>query len=190
MRKHRGILMAMGLAAMIGIMAGEARAGTLTLSVYAGAGTGGALIDSFTGGSTSITLTGAQLGVLNSDLGAAGFSAYSFTGLNGTSNNPGVSALAYIQVGGQLAALTSGTGMGKDVTVVLNEDSFSSPSSATGNMLENAGNANYKGNVSGAANSDTTNTGLFFQPVAPTNMVATPSVALPSSGGAGRQSRR
>jgi len=174
----------MGLAAMIGLMATEASAGTLTLTVYAGSGTGGPVIDQFTGGATSISLTAAQLGVLNSDLHAAGFSAYDFTNLSGTSNNPGVSSLAFVQVSGQLAAATTGTGMGGDVTVVLNEDSFNAPAAQAGNALVNAGGANYKGNVPGAANSDTTHTGLFFQPVPPSNMVATPPVALPSSGGA------
>jgi hypothetical protein len=184
MKKHRGLFLALGLAAMIGLMAGEARAGTLTLSVYAGSGTGGTLIDSFTGGSTSLSLTAAQLGVLNTDLAAAGFSAYSFTNLSGTSNNPGVSSLAFVQVSGQLAAATTGTGMGADITVVLNEDSFNSPSAAAGNELVNAGNANYKGNTAGETNSNTTNTGMFFQPLAPSNEVDTPSVALPSTGGA------
>jgi len=182
MKKHRGLFLALGLAAMIGLMAGESRAGTLTLSVYSGAGTGGTLIDSFTGGSTSINLNPTQLSTLNTDLHAAGFGAYNFNSLSGLSNNPGDAALAFIQVSGQLAAATTGTGMGADITVVLNEDSFNAPSAAAGNKLVNAGTANYKGNTPGGSSSNTTNTGNFFQPVAPSNQVTTTAPSLPSTG--------
>jgi hypothetical protein len=187
MRKHRGILMAMGLAAMIGLMAGEARAGTLTLHVYSGVGTGGLELTpagGFTGGSTSINLTAGQLGVLNANMHAAGFGAYSFNSLSGLSNNPGDANLAFIQISGQLAAATVGTGMGQNITAVLIEDSFNAPSAAAGNQLVNAGTANYKGNVPGAGNSNTTNTGNFFQPLPPSNQVTTTAPSLPSTGAA------
>jgi hypothetical protein len=183
MMKHRGVFLGLALAALVGVMGSEARAASLTLSVYAGSGTGGMLIDSFTGGSQSISLTAAQLAILNSDLAAAGFSAYSFANLSGTSNNPGLVGGGFIQSVGQLQASTTGTGAGMDITVSLTEDSFSLPASGQANLLGDAANANYKGNGPGAASSNTSNTGIFTDSASPPTSVSTSPAPLPSSGG-------
>ena len=55
MSKHRVFLLALGLTAMMGLMASQARAETMTLTVYAGSGTGGAVVYTTTGGANSVT---------------------------------------------------------------------------------------------------------------------------------------
>lgn len=184
MKTHRARLLVLGLVALMGLMASEARAATLTLNVYAGSGTGGTLIDSFTTGtSQSINLTPTQLGLLNTDLAGAGFSAYSFVGLQGSSNNPGspIKNEGFVKVSGQLTA-TTGSGAGSPITVTLSEGGFTVPSSMAGNKLINGGTASYSGNVPGASASNTITQAFFSDSGSPTYTTSTSSVALPSTG--------
>jgi hypothetical protein len=154
MSKHRGLFLVLGLAAMIGVMASEARAETLTLTVYAGSGTGGAVIYTTTGGSQAVT---ANLTALNSDLTAAGFGAYQFTNLGGSSNNPGTSGPVggFILTSGNMTVTPGGSGEGTPITVVLTEDGFSAPSSGAGASLFTAATANYAGTAAGPASTQT-----------------------------------
>lgn len=184
MKKHRRLLLTLGLGAMIGLMASEARAASLVLTVYAGSGTGGAVIDTFTGGSTSISLSAAQLGVLNSDIHTAGYGAYNFIGLSGTSNNPGTNGPqgGFVQLVSQLQALTTGSGAGTPITVTLTEGGFQNPASAAGNSLVNAGQASYQGNQPGMGNSNANSQGFFSDSSSPAVTASTAAFNLPSTG--------
>jgi len=167
MSKLRGLFFSLGLAAMTGLMAGEARAETLTLSVFAGTDTTAPAIYTVTGGANAVT---ANVGVLNSDLAAAGFGAYSFTNLGGSSNNPGSTLLgplggAYILNSGNLTVTAGGGGEGTPITVVLVEGGFTLPANgptlqdtATANIAGATGTQGSEGVFTGATGGPTTTT--------------------------------
>lgn len=173
MSRPRGLLLCLGLAAMLGLMTSEARAGTLTLSVFAGTDTTAPAIYSIVGGTTAVT---ADTGILNGNLAAAGFGAYSFTNLGGSSNNPGSTTIgvgAFILTSGNLVATPGGSGEGTPITVVLFEDGFTLP--ANGATLEDTATANIAG-ATGTMDS----TGIFADATSTT--VTTPTASLTSSG--------
>jgi len=141
MSRLRGLFFSLGLAALTGLMASEAQAETLTLSVFAGTDTTVAPIYTVTGGANAV---GANVGVLNSDLAAAGFGAYSFSNLGGSSNNPGTNSPgplggAYVLASGDLNVTRGGSGEGTPITVVLSEGGFTLPTN--GPTLRDAGAA-------------------------------------------------
>src|SRR5947209_7220601 len=126
MSKLRGLFFSLGLVAMTGLMAGRAQAETLTLSVYAGTDTTALPLYTTTGaGPNAVT---ANTGILFSDMSAAGFGAYSFTNLGGSSNEPGVPGVgSFILASGNLVVTSGGTGEGTPFTVVLTEGGFMLP---------------------------------------------------------------
>jgi len=129
MSKLRGLFFSLGFAAMTGLMAGGAQAETLTLSVFAGTNTSATPIYSVTGGANSVT---AVVGTLNSDLAGAGFGAYSFSTLGGSSNQPGSTTDgAFVLASGNLTVTPGGTGEGQQITVVLTEGGFTLPGGST-----------------------------------------------------------
>jgi len=110
----------------------EARAETLTLQVFAGTDTTAPSIYSIVGGSTAVS---ADTGILNGNLAAAGFSAYSFSNLGGSSNNPGSTLTgplggAYVLTSGNLIVTPGGTGESTPITVTLTEGGFVLPTSS------------------------------------------------------------
>jgi len=134
-------------------MAGETRAETLTLQVFAGTDTTAPSIYSIVGGSTAVT---ADTGILNGNLAAAGFSAYSFSNLGGSSNNPGSTLAgplggAYILTSGNLIVTPGGTGESTPITVTLTEGGFVLPTSSP--SLVDTGQANIAG-ATGSLNSE------------------------------------
>jgi len=173
MSKLRGLFFCLGLAAMTGLMASEAQAETLTLSVFAGTDTTVAPIYTVTGGATAVS---ANVGVLNSDLAGAGFGAYTFSNLGGLSNNPGsvqVGVGAFIQTTGGMSITAGGSGEGTPITVVLTEGGFTLP--ANGPTLFDNGKASISGTSSGSLSTTalftdangttaTTPTGTLSQP--------------------------
>jgi len=123
----------------------EARAETLTLSVFAGTDTTAPAIYSVAGGSTAVS---ADTGILNGNLAAAGFGAYSFSNLGGSSNNPGSSATgdqggAFILTSGNLSVSPGGSGESTPITVVLTEGGFVLPTSSP--SLVESGTVNFAG---------------------------------------------
>jgi hypothetical protein len=145
MSRLRGLFFCLGLAAMTGLMAGETRAETLTLSVFAGTDTTAPAIYSIAGNQTAVT---ADTGILNGNLAAAGFGAYSFTNLGGSSNNPGSTLLgdlggAFILTSGNLVVTPGGSGESTPISVVLTEDGFVLPSASS--SLVETGTANIAG---------------------------------------------
>jgi hypothetical protein len=178
MKKQRGLFLAMGLAALMGLMASEAHAANLVLTVYAGSGTGGAVIFGPQNGGTQ-SLNG-DVGTLNTNLATAGYGAYSFSSLGASSNNPGTTTNGFILVTGNMsvaAGMTGGVGgtQGADspITIVVTESGFFSPASATGNQLTDVGQSNY---VNTATDSTTMDTGTFnTSPSTPTFTLTSPA---------------
>jgi len=126
-------------------MAGETRAETLTLSVFAGTDTTAPAIYSVVGGSTAVS---ADTVILNGNLAAGGFGAYSFSNLGGSSNNPGSSATgdqggAFILTSGNLSVTPGGSGESTPITVVLTEGGFVLPTSSP--SLVESGTVNFAG---------------------------------------------
>jgi hypothetical protein len=177
MARHRGLFLALGLAALIGLMAREGRAETLTLSVYAGTATTGTPIYTVTGGVNAVT---ANVGVLNTDLAGAGFAAYSFTSLGGSSNQPGSTTAGvggFVQTTGSMSVAHGLSGESTPITIVLTEGGFTLPPAAP-TLSDTA-----TGNMGGLTSSSQTDSGQFTDSSTPTpKTVNTPSNVLTSSG--------
>jgi hypothetical protein len=151
MRKHCGFLSILGLTAMMGLMASQARAETMTLTVYAGSGTSGAVIYSTTGGSNAVS---ANITTLNGNLAAAGFGAYTFSNLGGSSNFTSSSASEqHILAAGGMTVTPGGTGESTPITILLTEDGFRQP--PIGNTLADAAAASFGGSTGSSANTGT-----------------------------------
>jgi len=169
MKKHRGLFLALGLCALLGLTAREASAGTLTLTVYEGTGTSGTVIGSAIGIEKSVNLTN-----INSDLSSHGYSAYSFgtQGLTGQSNNSNPSGDAFVLLSGNMTVSTTGTGAGKAITIVLTEGGFNTPSGSKGGTLTTTDSSNY------ATVSTSTQTGYstFSDSSSPPVTATTPTV--------------
>lgn len=139
MKKHRAIILALGLAALMGLSASEARAENVTLTLT---WTGGSVTIDFTSpfaqaGSTPDLLT-VDTGTLNAFLAANG-SNYSFQDLGASSNNPGDPSGSVLRETG--TAILSGTGGDSTITVHASQDSFTSPSGL--GTLQSTSTANF-----------------------------------------------
>lgn len=167
MKKHRGVFLALGLAALMGLMASEARAATMTLTVYAGSGTGGAVLytTGVGGGTQTANFDG---GAITTAIQGAGYTAYTFSNVGAQSNNTGSLTNAFINMNGGLSVVPGVTGgvggnggANSQITVVVREDGFLNPASGMGNALNVQGSANY---VNTAGDSTSTPMGTLLAP--------------------------
>jgi hypothetical protein len=136
MNKHRGAFLALGLAALMGLSAPEARAGNVTLTLTWSGGTTGPI--DFTSpfaqlGSTANSVT-IDTGVLNAFLAGNG-SDLMFSALSADSNNPGAATAILRETGN---AIISGTGGDDSISIVATQDGFMSPS-GSGSLSQAAG---------------------------------------------------
>jgi len=144
MKKHRVAFLALGLAALIGLSASEARAGNVSLTLTWTGGTTGAI--DFTSpfaqlGSTADSLT-INTQVLNAFLAGNG-SNLSFSDLGADSNNPGSSVGAVLRETGNV--IISGAGGSNTISIVASQDTFTSPSGS--GTLTQASSANFTGTL-------------------------------------------
>jgi hypothetical protein len=174
MKKHRGLFLAMGLAALMGLVASEARAETLNLTVYAGSGTTGTVIYTETGGVTAAQFSASAL---TTALGGAGFSAYTFSNIGASSNNPGSATNAFINTSGVMT-VGSGTGADTPITVVVSETGFMAPGSISGNTLNGFVTANFLNDTTSSASQN----GTFADSSSPAVTAATGPLNLTTSG--------
>lgn len=148
MKKHRGLFLAFGLAGLVGLMAREAGAETITMTIS----TNGHTI-SVTGSLVSGTPTATTFEVnttnLNATLAGDG-SAYQFSALGANSNNPGSTGAlgGYLTTGGNLSVLTTGTGVTGALIITTTENGFTAPTGNDGS-LKSTLNANYNNTASG-----------------------------------------
>lgn len=154
MKKHRGLFLGLGLAALVAVAAPEAQAGPVTITLSWGSGASAQTLSfnattlntGFAGsGSTSDSLN-ANIGALNSYLAAHG-SAYSFVSLGASSNNPG--ALSGATVGESGAVKVSNPNGATNLTIVASQDQFTSPTGAA--TLASASSATF-GNATAGDN--------------------------------------
>jgi hypothetical protein len=178
MRKHRGLFLALGLAALVGVMAPEARAAGISMTIT---WSGGSIsFNSLTGPSTYVDPSSTQdrlvvtLQAVNAALSGAGFQ---FTALGANSNNPGqpnptgASLLenATIQV----------TGGGTEaVTITANQAGFTIPT-GSGAVLSNFTTANF--NAVSPTSTETTAASYNA-------LMTTPIVTAPPASGTGNTS--
>jgi hypothetical protein len=164
---------------MMGFMSSQARAETMTLTVYAGSGTGGPVLYSTLGTGNQVT---ADVAALNGALSGALLGAYSFSSLGGVSNNPGANNPigGILQAAGDLT-VTPGPGASTPITIVVTEDGFTAPSGFPAGVLQDLGTANYAGVAAGGTVADT---GMYEAPsVGPSVFASTSPATLIATGG-------
>jgi hypothetical protein len=144
MMKHRGLILALGLTALLGLSARESRAANMTLEVIYG---GTTYIT--TGSATAVT---ANLTVLNGDLAGSG---YTFSGLSGSSNNTTATSNAFVNDSGTLNFAPGGAG--GTLTIIVSESGFTAPASGTGNSLSSSQGATYANTTASSSQSDVGN---------------------------------
>lgn len=167
MPKHRRLFMSLALGALVGLMASESRAETITLTITANGtpfvitnipiptGAPAALVNPPTS-ATSLSINTGNLNLL-----LAGVSNYQFTELGVTSNWSGTSDLvagAFLKIGGTLVLPAGLAPDAVPLTISATEDNYLLPVGPSGTLTTTA-NANYAGAAAGS--NQTANTGSF-----------------------------
>lgn len=161
MNRHRGVFLALGLTALLGLTAREAGAETITMTISTNGHTisvtGSSLVSSATSTSFQVNTTN-----LNTLLASDG-SAYQFSALGANSNWSGTTGAlgGYLSTGGNLTVLTSGTGVTGALTITTTENGFTAPTGDNGTLksTQNAGfnntaagdNSTYQSSFNGTA---------------------------------------
>ncbi len=127
MKKHRRLLWSLGLSALLGLMAGNAQAGSITLSVDLG----GVVIFTATSVAPDQTVS-ANLIALNAALTAHG-SAYQFSSLSTNSNYTG-GAFGSLQTNAQINTSGGGTTTAT-LSIDASQDGFLSPTGVNGYLV-------------------------------------------------------
>jgi hypothetical protein len=166
MKKHRGLFLGLGLAALLALSAGEAKAETMTLSVIYGGNTYG-----FAGDSNAVTV---NTTVINGDLAGSG---YTFSNLGASSNwfGSNTSAGGFIA---DSATLTRVGGAGGTLTIVVSEGGFTLPTPGPTSTLTNSPTATFAGTTAGDTQMDTGT----YTPGSGGSSVSTPTSTLTSNG--------
>jgi len=129
MMKYRGLFLALGLAALLGLTPPAAYAGNLTMTVTVGASS---VTFDFTNATLAAAGSNANTLVVNVDALRSTFlqpngSAYTFADLGAASNNPGQPS----PTGGTLSetgtAILNGTGSNNVITVAVSQTAFTVP---------------------------------------------------------------
>jgi hypothetical protein len=144
MMKHRGLILALGLTALLGLSARESRAANMQLLVIYGGST-----FTFTGTQNAVT---PSLTVLNGDLAGSG---YSFTGIGGSSNNGFATTNAFVADSGTLQVTAGGTG--GPLTIIVTETGFTAPASGTGNTMLSTQGATFTNTTTASSQMDVGN---------------------------------
>jgi hypothetical protein len=172
MRKQCRFLSILGLTAMMGFMASQARAETMTLTVYSGASTAVAdQVYQVIGSANAVTADVLAPGTgLNDSLAAVGLGAYVFSALGGSSNLTSSPILdQHVLVTGALTITPGGDGAGTPITILVTEDGFTQPPVAQ--TLADGAAASF-----GGASGSVANTGLYSgtpSSVSPTTLTET-----------------
>lgn len=147
MRKHRAIALVLGLAALCGLLASEARAAA-TISMTITLGNGDTIdVDTFRTGGSATDYGVVNLALLNSTLASDG-SAYTFTAFGGGSNNAGTSTQGQLTMTGGIEILSTNTNTDTALTINETEGSFTAPSGKTG-TLQSASSATFANQAAG-----------------------------------------
>lgn len=178
MMKHRGLILALGLTALLGLSARESRAANMTLTVVYN----GTTFTPFTGTMNAVT---PSLTVLNGDLAGSG---YSFTGIGGSSNNGFATSNAFVADSGTLQFTAGGTG--GTLTIIVSETGFTAPASGTGNTMMSTQGATFTNTTAASSQSDVGNfmdSGAVNQnlPTSPSTLFGTTMASQSSSATAG-----
>lgn len=139
--------MILGLAALCGLLASEARAAaTISMTITLGGGTV-INVDTFRTGGSATNYGIVNLTNLNQALANAG-SAYQFTGFGGGSNNAGTSSQGQLSLTGGIEILSTNTNTDFGLTIKETEGSFTAPSGKSG-TLQSASSATFANQAAG-----------------------------------------
>jgi len=177
MMKHRGLLLALGLTALLGLSARETRAANMTLEVIYGGST-----FTFTGTQNAVS---PSLTVLNGDLVGSG---YTFTGIGGSSNNGFSTSSAFVTDSGTLQFTSGGTN--GPLTIVVTQGGFTAPASGASNTMMSTQGATFTGTTAASSQSDVgnfTDSGAVNQnlPTSPSTLFGTTSMSQIANATAG-----
>jgi hypothetical protein len=179
MRKHPGLFLTLGLAALVGLLAPEARAGNILMTITVGSSS---LTFDYTDGTYAVAGGNADnLTVnttnLNNWLTNTAHSVFNFSDLGGSSDNPGFPN----PIGGTLGETgtaiftNTGSGFNNTITIHVTQDGFTTPIgpgamgySSTANFTNaGVGNTQVSSSSFNSTNtSNTTNTVLAYPPAA------------------------
>jgi hypothetical protein len=154
MRKHRRLLWSFGLIAVMSLVAGEARAASIMMTLsYTGAATSLTIPNSSLTPDTNFQVSNATLTAINGYLANTG---YNFQSLSGSSNNPGVpnpNGQAVLTVTGEADA--TGNTSGITLTLTETEGGFSAPTGNPAN-LNSSSSATFTNQPTGITNNSVT----------------------------------
>lgn len=134
MKKHRGLFLGLGLAALLALSVREGRAETITMTIVTNGHTivvTGSLVSSQTSTNFQVNTTN-----LNNLLTADG-SAYQFSALGATSDWPGTTGSqgGSLSTSGGLYIPTTATGATGPLTITTTEDGFTAPTGPNGTLV-------------------------------------------------------
>jgi len=165
MKTHRGLFLSLGLLALLGVSAREVKAETMQLTVLLN----GTQIYDTLGGPTGVAATGA----LNTALLGTG---YSFTNLGGSSNFTGSTGDTFAFVADS-GTLTRSGGTGGELTIIVTEGGWMSPTSSTATMFQTNQGATFSGATGGSNKTYVGSLNGISQGTTPPTLFGTTSVA-------------
>jgi len=145
MKRHRGLLLALALSAVMGLSASPAQAELISITVSITGGPSLNVDALATPGATTYNVDSPGLTTLNLFLKNHG-SEYTFAGLSGSSNYTGGSADGQLQLNGLVSSIRSGN---SGLTITETEGGFTSPTGASGTLLSSS-SATFTGQAAGA----------------------------------------
>jgi hypothetical protein len=154
MLKLRRLLSSLALSAVVGLMASECRAETISMTVSVTGAAAPLVLDGLAGvtpGATSYNVSGnagpgnypgtGAFTAINAYLAANG-SIYQLTSLSGNSNFPGSPLPANLTVTGEIHAVATG-GTNAGLTLIESEHGFTNPSAGTPATLTSSSSGNF-----------------------------------------------
>jgi hypothetical protein len=176
MKKHRKIVLGLGLVALLGLSAPELRAETITLSIFLNGSSTPTFTVTSSGTNAAQSLV-VDPGAVNAALAGAG-TGYTFSSLSASSDFPGTSGSTggYLSNTGNLT-LAPGT-TGGTLQIVVTEGGFTAPASGLPNTLMSAATAIYSGASPASTQSYTGN----FVDSSSVNVTSSPTITQTSTG--------
>jgi len=175
MKKHRGLCLALGLAALMGFSTNQAGAETITMTIQVG---GGPAIDLSTfggvGTAQGYSLSASSIALLNSYLTGQG-SEYQFAGgstnLGGGSNNTGTAAGGQLVLTGSIESVGAGIAA---LTITETEGGFTAPTGPSGTLFSSS-SATFSGQAAGGGHtaSSTYTNGSYVVPTTTYSVLST-----------------
>jgi hypothetical protein len=177
MRKNRRLFLSLAMSALVGLIATEARAELISVTMTIGGGPSFVVDAVATPGPTTYSVDAPGLAALNGFL-AAGGSEYSLISLGGSSNFPGNASLGNLVMTGEIHSLAGVSG-NPVLTITETESNFTSPTGASG-TLKSSSTGNFTNQPAGGGH---TASSAFNATSTPTYSVLSSGIAVNPEGG-------